>query len=187
MAPRRRRSRHRTSVGGGIAASDIRLLGGQKLDLLRREVPVGAHVTLRLTRGEDVSGRVLELQGGDDAYIRLDRDGDVVMFFEDLVAGWEIHLRDTPGDAAATDDAASPEDAADSSRPPGEPDNGSGPAARGSERDGWCLRESVRESFDGAALDELLADLETRDVVERKGAAYRLRVGLFRDWLVLRD
>lgn len=59
--------------------------------------------------------------------------------------------------------------------------------ARGSERDGWCLRESVRESVDGAALDELLADLETRDVVERKGAAYRLRVGLFRDWLVLRD
>lgn len=100
-----------------------------KIEILRRQVPVGAHVTLRLTRGEDVSGRVLELQGGDDAYIRLDRDGDVDMVFEDLVAGWVEHRRDTPGDAAATDDAASPEDAADSRKPPGEPDNGRDPAA----------------------------------------------------------
>ena len=56
--------------------------------------------------------------------------------------------------------------------------------ARGS-RDGWCAGESVRGKFGSAASEELLSDLETRDVVERKGSAYRLRVGLFRDWLVL--
>jgi len=55
--------------------------------------------------------------------------------------------------------------------------------AQGSVR-GWSSRDSVR-AFEASALDGLLADLERRDVVERKGTAYRLRVGLFRDWLVL--
>ena len=54
---------------------------------------------------------------------------------------------------------------------------------RGSEQEGWCPRDLMPD-FDDAALDELLSDLETRDVVERKGTTYRLRVGLFRDWLV---
>lgn len=53
---------------------------------------------------------------------------------------------------------------------------------QGSEKEGWCSRELIRE-FDDVALEGLLSDLETRDVVERKGTAYRLRVGLFRDWL----
>ena len=53
---------------------------------------------------------------------------------------------------------------------------------QGSEKEGWCSRELMRE-FDDIVLDGLLSDLETRDVVERKGTAYRLRVGLFRDWL----
>jgi tetratricopeptide (TPR) repeat protein len=47
---------------------------------------------------------------------------------------------------------------------------------------GWCSREVV-PGFEASALDGLLEDLEKRDVVERKGTAYRLRVGLFRDWL----
>lgn len=55
--------------------------------------------------------------------------------------------------------------------------------ARGSER-GWCSRDMVR-GFEGNVLDGLLADLERRDVVERKGTAYRLRVGLFHDWLAM--
>jgi hypothetical protein len=54
--------------------------------------------------------------------------------------------------------------------------------AQGADR-GWCSRESIRD-FDASVLDGLLSDLEHRDVVECKGAAYRLRVGLFRDWIV---
>ena len=53
---------------------------------------------------------------------------------------------------------------------------------QGSEREGWCPRELIR-GFDEVALDKLLSDIETRDVAERKGTTYRLRVGLFRDWL----
>ena len=52
--------------------------------------------------------------------------------------------------------------------------------------EGWCARESMSGMFEPAKLDTLLSDLEDRDVVERKGTAYRLRVGLFRDWLTLR-
>lgn len=54
--------------------------------------------------------------------------------------------------------------------------------AREGER-GWCSRESLR-AFGWAELDTLLTDLERRDVVERNGEAVRLRVGLFRDWLL---
>jgi tetratricopeptide (TPR) repeat protein len=55
--------------------------------------------------------------------------------------------------------------------------------ARGGER-GWCSRESLREC-EKERLDLVLTDLERRDVVERKGEALRLRVGLFRDWLLV--
>ena len=58
--------------------------------------------------------------------------------------------------------------------------------ARGS-REGWCGRESVNREFADGDPHELLLDLETREVVERKGTAYRLRVGLFRDWLLAQD
>ena len=51
--------------------------------------------------------------------------------------------------------------------------------------EGWCPRESVNGEFDGVHRDALLTDLEARDVVDRKGTGYRLRVGLFRDWLLL--
>ena len=40
-----------------------------KLGVFRRQTSVGAYVTLRLTRGEDASGRITEL---DDAHVRLD-------------------------------------------------------------------------------------------------------------------
>lgn len=52
--------------------------------------------------------------------------------------------------------------------------------------EGWCARESMSGMFEPAELNRLLSDLEDRDVVKRKGTAYRLRVGLFRDWLTLR-
>ncbi len=52
--------------------------------------------------------------------------------------------------------------------------------------EGWCAREAMGDMFELRKLDMLLSDLENRDVVERRGTAYRLRVGLFRDWLALR-
>ena len=58
--------------------------------------------------------------------------------------------------------------------------------ARGSETETWCARHAIR-GFGEADLDHLIQDLETRDVVECKGDAYRLRVGLFRDWLARQD
>lgn len=57
--------------------------------------------------------------------------------------------------------------------------------ACGSGKGTWCSRHVVRE-YGGADLDRLLEDLETRDVVERKEDVYRLRVGLFKDWLLAR-
>ncbi|MGH9437522.1 MAG: AAA family ATPase, partial [Terriglobia bacterium] len=50
---------------------------------------------------------------------------------------------------------------------------------------GWCAGEILRAggNFGADRLQSLLTDLERRDVIECKGDAYRLRVGLFRDWL----
>ena len=48
---------------------------------------------------------------------------------------------------------------------------------------GWCPKDALR-SFDKPKLEALLADVEHRDVVEHKGATFRLRVGLFCDWLM---
>lgn len=86
-----------------------------KLEILRRQAPVGAHVTLRLTRGEDVSGRVDELE---DAYICLYRDGATVTVFEELVAGWEVHRHDTSGDAQASVDVPMRHEEIDNSATP---------------------------------------------------------------------
>ena len=66
---------------GGVAAMN-------KLAAFRQEASVGARVTLRLTRGEDVSGRVAQL---DDAYVRLDLEGRTVTIFAEILAGWELH------------------------------------------------------------------------------------------------
>ena len=73
-----------------------------KLAVFRQEASVGAHVTLRLTRGEDVSGRIAQL---DDAYVRLDLDGGkTVTFFPDLLAGWVVHARTESQPAPETHD-----------------------------------------------------------------------------------
>ena len=60
-----------------------------KLAVFRRQASVDTYVTLRLTRGEDVSGRIVEL---DDAHVCLDLGGrETITVFEDILAGWEIH------------------------------------------------------------------------------------------------
>ena len=59
-----------------------------KLEVFRQEASIGALVTLRLTRGEDVSGRITQLDG---TRISLDLDGKTVTFFADILAGWELH------------------------------------------------------------------------------------------------
>ena len=68
-----------------------------KFEIFRRQASVGAHVTLRLTRGDEITGRVTEL---DDAYIRLDREEGPVTVLEDLLAAWEVHRGDAIGDPA---------------------------------------------------------------------------------------
>lgn len=58
-----------------------------KLTVLRNEASVGTHVTLRLTRGDDVSGRIAQL---DDTHVSLDLDGKRVTIFAEILAGWEL-------------------------------------------------------------------------------------------------
>jgi len=70
-----------------------------KLAIFRRQASVGSTVTLRLTRGDDVTGRIIEL---DDSHVRIDRGNRVVTIFEDILAGWEVHAEpssDGPQDA----------------------------------------------------------------------------------------
>jgi hypothetical protein len=50
--------------------------------------------------------------------------------------------------------------------------------------EGWCLESVVVDESDELAVS-LLTDLERRDVVQKKGDAIRLSVGLFNDWLVV--
>jgi len=53
--------------------------------------------------------------------------------------------------------------------------------ARGSVN-GWCSARAIAgESGD---VPQILEDLESREVVERKRDSYRIRVGLFREWLL---
>jgi len=49
---------------------------------------------------------------------------------------------------------------------------------------GWCARDALH-SYAKEKMEILLTDLDRRDVLERKGDACRLRVGLFRDWLMV--
>lgn len=58
-----------------------------KLNLLRESADVGTEVTLRLTRGSDSSGRLVEMTS---TYVVLDDGVRRSTIFEDLLAGWEI-------------------------------------------------------------------------------------------------
>ena len=92
-----------------------------KFEIFRRQASVGAHVTLRLTRGSDITGRISEL---DDAYICLDRDEGPVTVLEDLLAGWEVHCGDTIDEPVDRSDAGQPRSDAEtgvSQAPPATP------------------------------------------------------------------
>jgi hypothetical protein len=47
---------------------------------------------------------------------------------------------------------------------------------------GWCPRSAV--TCPPTELHEILEDLDSREVVERKQDSYKIRVGLFREWLL---
>ncbi len=59
-----------------------------KFKLFRRQVSLDTPVTLRLTRGADVSGRVTEI---DEDHVCVAVGQRTVTIFEDILAGWEIH------------------------------------------------------------------------------------------------
>lgn len=59
-----------------------------KLVLLKRQAKIGSLVTLRLTRGEDITGQITEI---DELHACLDSRDKIVTIFEDILAGWEIH------------------------------------------------------------------------------------------------
>ena len=82
-----------------------------KFEIFRRQASVGAHVTLRLTRGNDITGRVTEL---DDTYIRLDREEGPITVLEDLLAAWEVHRGDIIDDPVDRTGAAHSRSGADS-------------------------------------------------------------------------
>ena len=55
--------------------------------------------------------------------------------------------------------------------------------AKKSEKCGWCPKTALTNS--PPALDQILSDLHDRNVLERKGESYRIKVGLFREWLLV--
>lgn len=59
-----------------------------KLVLLKRQAKIGSFVTLRLTRGEDITGQITEI---DELHVCLNSEDKIVTIFEDILAGWEIH------------------------------------------------------------------------------------------------
>ena len=71
-----------------------------KLMVFQRQASAGVMVTLRLTRGEDITGRITEL---DDSHVCVDVGLCIVTIFDDILAGWEIHQSppDTARDYAA--------------------------------------------------------------------------------------
>ena len=92
-----------------------------KFEIFRRQASVGAHVTLRLTRGNDITGRVTEL---DDTYIRLDREEGPITVLEDLLAAWEVHrgdIIDDPVDRTGAAHSRPDADADGSQAPPATP------------------------------------------------------------------
>jgi hypothetical protein len=55
--------------------------------------------------------------------------------------------------------------------------------AKKSQRGGWCAKTALIDlPYD---LEAHLLDLHDRDVLERKGDSYRIKVGLFREWMLV--
>ena len=59
-----------------------------KLAVVRRQASIGTRITLRLSRGKDVSGRITEM---DDEYVCLDDGESTITVFDDILAGFEVH------------------------------------------------------------------------------------------------
>jgi hypothetical protein len=55
--------------------------------------------------------------------------------------------------------------------------------ARASQQ-GAATLESIAEEYRGEALNELLRDLVQHDVLRYEAGAYRIVVGIYRDWLL---
>ena len=82
-----------------------------KLVVFQRQAAIGKRVTLRLTRGEDVTGDITEL---DDFHVCLKVDHRIVTIFEDILAGWEMHHHDGKDNSTSTN--VMPETSAKSER-----------------------------------------------------------------------
>ena len=147
-----------------------------RLETLRRQASIGSYVTLRLKRGDDVSGRIDEL---DDAYVRLSRDGTTGTVFEEELAGWNVHLRDVPGGVAERDDAVStPLPKRDDSRtPPAEPQAVGGPDPDVSQR-----FERVKAEFSAALQHRRLQHPEPDFQFPESEFAPPLASDLRREW-----
>ncbi len=70
-----------------------------KLTILAKQARVGSHVTIRLTRGDDVSGVITELE---NTHVCIDDNGRSVTIFEDLLAAWEVHNGTPPAKPTPT-------------------------------------------------------------------------------------
>ena len=78
----------------------------------------------------------------------------------------------------------------------GEVDSGINPAetlrlcssiAKNTRDGGWCGKDSIAEQFDSENLELLLSDMERRDVLEKKQQTYRIKVDLFKEWLLVHE
>lgn len=105
-------------------------------------------------------------------------EADVAAVEQEMISGDRRLTRDKFDNLLCAGDGVQ-----DSGIDPGETLRVCAEIARTGEK-GWCSRDALR-SFEKEKVDALLTDLERRDVVERKGDAYRLRVGLFQDWLMV--
>lgn len=153
------------------------------------EVPVGAQRYV----GSAVS-RILGLTAGSPFYTMMFcsrlvdymnrtrsvvvTDADIAAIAQDMISGDRRLTKDKFDNLICAGDGLQ-----DSGIDPDETFRICAEIARSGDR-GWCSRDALR-SFEKEKIDVLLADLELRDVVERKGDAYRLRVGLFREWLLV--
>ncbi len=126
-----------TANDGGVAVN--------KLAVFRQQVSVGSHVTLRLTRGEDVSGRIAQL---DDAYVILDLGGNSVTIFAEILAGWELHHEAGAVSAAPRESLPSPATHDEKDRA----DDKAMPAAS----------DDRTPKHDGAAVESALARVEAK-------------------------
>ena len=57
--------------------------------------------------------------------------------------------------------------------------------ARKSQRQMWCDRETITAQTTSATVNRILEDLHKREVIDKKGTLFRIRIELFKHWLLL--